>query len=120
MPLTLLQSPSESPAHHDLTKRALDIHIDHYGGKRLPYVCVSASGLVQQFVRLEGPDAGTELSVMDASGGYASACLGAGHPEIVRAVIKAVQKDGYVTDEIASTVSAAMMQSAPAAQKAGR
>jgi len=100
----LLQPPSEAPTHLDLSKRALDIHLDHYGGKRLPYACVSASGLVQQFVRLEGPDAGTELSVVDASGGYASACLGAGHPEIVRAVIKAVQKDGYVTDEIASTV----------------
>jgi acetylornithine/N-succinyldiaminopimelate aminotransferase len=88
----------------DLAKRALDIHFDHYGGNRLPYVCVSAAGLYQRFVRLEGPNAGTELRVMDASGGYASACLGAGHPYIVKAAIHSLENDGYVTDEIASMV----------------
>lgn len=109
VPLTSLESPSRSPSHLDLTKRALDIHLDHYGGKRLPYLCVSASGLYQQFVRLKGPHAGSELRVMDASGGYASACLGAAHPEIVRAVIKSLQKDGYVTDEIASQVRSELL-----------
>lgn len=109
VPLTLLQSPSEPFLHMDLAKRALDLQLDHYGGKRLPYVCVSASGLSQQFVRLEGADAGTELCVMDASGGYASACLGAGHPEIIRAVVNSLQRDGYVTDEIASEVRSELL-----------
>lgn len=109
MPLTSLQSPSESLSRLDQAKRAVEIHLDHYGGKRLPYVCVSATGLYQQFVRLEGPDAGTELRVMDASGGYASACLGAGHPEIVKAVINSLETDGYVTDEIASKVRSELL-----------
>ena len=109
MSLSLLQAPSESFSDLDLAKRALDIHLDHYGGKRLPYICVSAAGLYQQFVRLEGPDAGNELRVMDASGGYASACLGAGHPEIVKAVVNSLQKDGYVTDEIASKVRSELL-----------
>ena len=109
MSLTLLQSPSESVFYMDLAKLALDIQLDHYGGKRLPYICVSASGLSQQFVRLEGADAGTELCVLDASGGYASACLGAGHPEIIRAVIDSLHKDGYVTDEIASKVRSELL-----------
>lgn len=109
MPLTWFQSPSESPSHFDLAKRGAHIHLDHYGGKRLPYVCVSAAGLHQQLVRLEGPNEGTELRVIDASGGYASACLGAGHPEIVKAVIKSLQEDGYVTDEIASKVRSELL-----------
>lgn len=109
MPLTLVESPSELVSPLDLAKQALDIHIDHYGGKRLPYVCVSASGLYQQFVHLEGSDAGGELRVIDASGGYASACLGAGHPEIVKAVVHSLQNDGYVTDEIASKVRSELL-----------
>jgi acetylornithine/N-succinyldiaminopimelate aminotransferase len=94
-----------------LAKRALDIHIDHYGGKRLPYSCVSAAGLYHQFVRLEGPLAGTELRVMDASGGYASACLGAGHPDIIKAATHSLENDGYVTDEIASMVRSSLLVS---------
>lgn len=104
MPLTLVQPSSESLSELDLAKRALEIHIDHYGGKRLPYLCASATGLYQRFIRLEGSDAGSELRVMDASGGYASACLGAGHPEIVKAVINSLEKDGYVNDEVASKI----------------
>jgi acetylornithine/N-succinyldiaminopimelate aminotransferase len=104
MEVTLFQSSSESQSCIDLAKRALRIHLDHYGGNRLPYLCVSATGLYQQLVRLEGPDAGSELRVIDASGGYASACLGAGHPDIAKAAIHSLQNDGYVTDEIASKV----------------
>ena len=100
----MFQSSLESQSCVDLAKRGLQIHLDHYAGKRLPYACVSASGLYQRFVRLEGPDAGSELLVMDASGGYASACLGAGHPEICKAAIHSLENDGYVTDEIASKV----------------
>jgi acetylornithine/N-succinyldiaminopimelate aminotransferase len=44
------------------------------------------------------------LDVMDASGGYASACLGAGHPDICKAAVHSLENDGYVTDEIASQV----------------
>jgi acetylornithine/N-succinyldiaminopimelate aminotransferase len=100
----MLQSSLDSQSCVDLAKRAADIHLDHYAGKRLPYVCVSASGLHQRFLRLEGPDAGSELLVMDASGGYASACLGAGHPDICKAAVHSLENDGYVTDEIASKV----------------
>ncbi len=108
---TLIQSSLGSQSDIDLAKRALRLHIDHYGGRRLPYMCVSATGLYQQFVRLEGPGAGTELRVMDASGGYASACLGAGHPDIVKAAIHSLQNDGYVTDEIASKVRSDLLTS---------
>jgi len=104
MEVTLVQSLLESQACVDSAKRAVPIHLDHYAGKRLPYVCVSASGLHQRFVRLEGPDAGSELDVIDASGGYASACLGAGHPDICKAAVHSLENDGYVTDEIASKV----------------
>ena len=104
MEVILLPSLLESQSCVDLAKRAASIHLDHYAGKRLPYVCVSASGLDQRFVRLEGPDAGSELHVIDASGGYASACLGAGHADICKAAVHSLENDGYVTDEIASKV----------------
>lgn len=105
MSLPMAQSPT------DLAKQALQIHLDHYGGKRLPYVCVSANGLHQKFVHLEGPDAETPLDVLDASGGFASACLGAGHPVICKAVIHSLKNDGYVTDEIASYVRSQLLVS---------
>jgi ornithine--oxo-acid transaminase len=40
--------------------------------------------------------------VLDASGGYASACLGAGHPVVKQALLEAVEHSGYVTDEVHS------------------
>ena len=105
----ILLQVSESQLQIDLAKRALDIHLDHYGGKRLPYLSVSAKGLNQKFIRLEGPDAGSELQVVDASGGYASACLGAAHPEIIQAVVRSLENDGYVTDEMASLVRSELL-----------
>ena len=111
MEVPLLQSSSASQSCIDLAKRALSIHLDHYGDKRLPYISISATGLHQQFVRLGGPDAVSPLHVLDASGGYASACLGAGHPAICKAVIDSLQNDGYVTDEIASLVRSELLTS---------
>ena len=102
---------SDSQLRIDLAKRALDLHLDHYAGKRLPYVCISARGLHQKFVRLEGPAAGSELQVVDASGGYGSACLGAAHPDITNAMVYSLENDGYVTDEIASLARSHLLTS---------
>lgn len=79
-----------------------ELHMDHYGGARLPFACLGAAGVVQRFARLEGPDAGAVFEVLDASGGYASACLGAAHPVVGRALREAVERSGYVTDEVGS------------------
>jgi acetylornithine/N-succinyldiaminopimelate aminotransferase len=78
------------------------VHMDHYGGHRLPFSCVSASGLMQTLVCLDGPDVGRKFDVTDASGGYASACLGAGHPVIATAAAKLIPQCGYTTDELGS------------------
>jgi ornithine--oxo-acid transaminase len=78
------------------------LQMDHYGGGRLPFALLQASGLVQRMVSLEGPEAGRLLEVMDASGGYASACLGAGHPRMQEAFREALARTGYVTDELGS------------------
>lgn len=102
---------SEAQLNLDLAKRALNLHLDHYAGKRLPYVCISARGLHQKFARLEGPHAGGEIQVIDASGGYGSACLGAAHPDITNAMIHSLENDGYVTDEIASLVRSQLLTS---------
>ncbi|WP_205315140.1 aminotransferase class III-fold pyridoxal phosphate-dependent enzyme [Nonomuraea lactucae] len=78
------------------------LHMDHYGGGRMPFGCVGAEGIVQRLVELAGPDAGRQISVLDAGGGYASACLGAGSPVVGAALTRAVLEAGYVTDEVAS------------------
>nr|WP_211193702.1 aminotransferase class III-fold pyridoxal phosphate-dependent enzyme [Pyxidicoccus fallax] len=82
-------------------RAGLALQMDHYGGGRLPFACLRARGLVQQMVPLEGADAGRVLEVMDASGGYASACLGAGHPCLHEALREGLER-GYVTDELGS------------------
>jgi len=77
-------------------------HMDHYGGGRLPWTCVGASGLRGRFVRSDSRST-EEYEVLDASGGYASACLGADHPEIRSALLEGLAA-GYVTDEMGSAV----------------
>ncbi|AOS61834.1 aminotransferase class III-fold pyridoxal phosphate-dependent enzyme [Actinoalloteichus hymeniacidonis] len=79
-----------------------DVQFDHYGGDPLPFGCTGANGIVQHFVELSGDQAGRSFEVLDASGGYGSACLGAGSPVIATALADAVREVGYVTDEIAS------------------
>ncbi|MCY1023386.1 aminotransferase class III-fold pyridoxal phosphate-dependent enzyme [Pyxidicoccus sp. MSG2] len=89
------------PAELDRLRAGLALHMDHYGGGRLPFACLQARGLVQQMVPLEGEGAGRVLEVLDASGGYASACLGAGHPCLHQALRDGLER-GYVTDELGS------------------
>ncbi|GAA0598320.1 aminotransferase class III-fold pyridoxal phosphate-dependent enzyme [Kribbella sandramycini] len=84
-----------------------EAQFDHYGGSRLPFGCTGAGGLVQQFVELES---GRAFDVLDASGGYGSACLGAGSPVIARALADGVRSAGYVTDEVASQERSALLQ----------
>lgn len=78
------------------------LHMDHYAGQRLPFACLEAKGILQRMVRLEGVNAGQMYDTLDASGGYASACLGAGHPVVKQALQEAVEHSGYVTDEVIS------------------
>ncbi|WP_432994424.1 aminotransferase class III-fold pyridoxal phosphate-dependent enzyme [Dactylosporangium sp. CA-233914] len=91
------------PEHDlDVLRRGRDLHLDHYGGGRLPFAAIGATGLVHQFVELDGPDRGRVLDVLDASGGYASACLGAASEVSERALVRAVRTGGHATDELAS------------------
>ncbi|GAB3838690.1 aminotransferase class III-fold pyridoxal phosphate-dependent enzyme [Kribbella italica] len=84
-----------------------DAQFDHYGGSRLPFGCTGADGLVQQFVEL---DTGRQFDVLDASGAYGSACLGAGSPVIASALSESVRTEGYVSDEIASQARSTMLE----------
>ncbi|MBA6439085.1 aminotransferase class III-fold pyridoxal phosphate-dependent enzyme [Streptomyces sp. GMR22] len=77
------------------------LHLSHYAGARLPFACLEASGVTQTFVELDGPAAGRVFPVLDASGGYGSACLGAAHPVAAAALARAARLSS-TTDEIAS------------------
>ncbi|MBD1372670.1 aminotransferase class III-fold pyridoxal phosphate-dependent enzyme [Hazenella sp. IB182357] len=84
-----------------------DMHFNHYGQK-LPFASINAKGLTQQLVSLEGDHAGTPFETIDASGGYGSACLGAGH-EVMLEAMQDAYKAGYVTDELGSIERAQLL-----------
>ncbi|GGQ65165.1 aminotransferase class III-fold pyridoxal phosphate-dependent enzyme [Couchioplanes azureus] len=92
-----------------LLRAGSDLHMNHYGGRRLPYAVLSGRGVHQRLAVVDGPDAGRVLDVMDASGGYASACLGAGHPRIGEALRRGVEEAGYATDEVGSLERARLL-----------
>ena len=79
-----------------------ELHADQYGGHRLPFAVLGATGVRQRVVELAGPDAGREFEVIDASGGYASACLGAAHPAVRDGLLRGSAEAGYATDEVGS------------------
>ncbi|PTL80871.1 aminotransferase class III-fold pyridoxal phosphate-dependent enzyme [Vitiosangium sp. GDMCC 1.1324] len=102
--MDFLQADGKSlkPEVLEVLRAGRAVHMDHYDGHRLPYACVEAQGVVQKMVPLEGESAGRVHEVIDASGGYASACLGAGHPVVLQALKQSVERAGYVTDELGS------------------
>lgn len=85
------------------------IHFDHYAGHQLGFACLNASGIHQQLLALDGPTRGQVYEVMDCSGAYGSACLGAAHPVIAQTLVQALQSDGYVTDELGSLARAELL-----------
>lgn len=86
----------------DVLRRGRSLHLDHYQSHQLPFALVRGQGVRQHLVELEGPQAGSLFEAIDASGGYGSACLGAGHKGIRNAVDRALSETGYATDELGS------------------
>jgi acetylornithine/N-succinyldiaminopimelate aminotransferase len=99
------RDPGPAPAWFDR-----EVQFDHYGESRLPFGCTGAEGLVQHFVELAGERAGDTIEVLDASGGYGSACLGAGSEVVASALAAGVREAGYVTDEVASSERARLLR----------
>lgn len=85
-----------------LLRLGRDLHFDHYQGHRMPFAVTDGQGIRQRLVELDGPYAGIRFEAIDASGGYGSACLGAGHPAMWAAFDRAVNDVGYATDELGS------------------
>ncbi|QMU78301.1 aminotransferase class III-fold pyridoxal phosphate-dependent enzyme [Streptacidiphilus sp. PB12-B1b] len=94
-----------------LLRRSQELHFNHYERTPLPFASLGAQGIVIDALALspEGDGQGESLRLLDASGGYASACLGAGHPVVAESVRRAVLDAGYVTDEIASLARARLL-----------
>jgi acetylornithine/N-succinyldiaminopimelate aminotransferase len=78
------------------------LHLDHYAGRRLPYVAVSGNGVRQLLQSTAADSPGRLIEVVDASGGYASACLGANPPAVTSALTTLLPHCAYATDEIGS------------------
>ncbi|GAA3167263.1 MULTISPECIES: aminotransferase class III-fold pyridoxal phosphate-dependent enzyme [Streptomyces] len=85
----------------DALARGTELHLNHYGAERLPFACVGGDGLELDLVDLSPERRGRRLRLLDASAGYASATLGAGHP-VVRAALMRGTGVGNVTDELGS------------------
>ncbi|MFI6520844.1 aminotransferase class III-fold pyridoxal phosphate-dependent enzyme [Spirillospora sp. NPDC050679] len=84
-------------------------HLNHYGRPPLPFACRRARGIEIEAVHLAPERRGEPLHLLDASGGYASACLGAGHEAVRAAMERAIGEVGYVTDELASLERARLL-----------
>lgn len=82
-------------------------HLDHYHREPLPFACVRASGIEMELADLDRD--GALLRVLDTSGGYGSASLGAGHPVIRAAIDRGLGEAGYATDEIGSLPRARLL-----------
>jgi acetylornithine/N-succinyldiaminopimelate aminotransferase len=89
--------------------RSREIHLNHYGRPPLPFACVRGYGIEIDAVHLAPSRMGQPLHLLDASGGYASACLGAGHEVVRSALERAVNDVGYVTDELGSLERARLL-----------
>lgn len=76
------------------------LHMDHYGGHRLAYSCIKAQGIYKTFLYLKNPH--QEFEVMDISGGYASACLGANNLHFWQLLQTKISQCSTVTDELLS------------------
>lgn len=96
-------------AEVDVLRFERHMRLDHYAGNSLPFASLRASGLVQRFVELAGPASGRAFDVVDASGGYGSACLGAASEVVRNALQRAVDEVGYVTDEAGSAERARLL-----------
>ncbi|TDB81630.1 MULTISPECIES: aminotransferase class III-fold pyridoxal phosphate-dependent enzyme [unclassified Micromonospora] len=92
-----------------LLRAGRDLHLDHYQSHRLPYAVTGGRGVRSRLVPLDGPDAGREFEVIDASGAYGSACLGAGHETVRRALNRGVRDGGQATDEVGSLERARLL-----------
>ncbi|MFR9753616.1 aminotransferase class III-fold pyridoxal phosphate-dependent enzyme [Nocardia sp. 004] len=77
----------------------MDLHLDHYGGRQLDLAVIGGDGIWADAVVTAGPRRGELIRAMDASGTYASACLGAAHPVVADALATGLAA-GQATDEI--------------------
>ncbi|MGI5500344.1 aminotransferase class III-fold pyridoxal phosphate-dependent enzyme [Lentzea sp. CA-135723] len=89
----------------DELRKGRELHLDHYGRSPLPFTSLSARG-----IELDVADEqGEVLRLLDASGGYASACLGTGHEVVLRALRRGAEEAGHATDEIGSAERARLL-----------
>ncbi|HEX3647522.1 MAG TPA: aminotransferase class III-fold pyridoxal phosphate-dependent enzyme [Pseudonocardiaceae bacterium] len=85
-----------------LLRLGRDIHADQYRSNRLPFGVTEAHGVRKRLVELDGPHSGRSFEAIDATGGYGSACLGAGHPVVRDSLVRGITEAGYATDEVGS------------------
>lgn len=91
-----------APADLQAIRDGQGLHLDHHGTNQVAFAQVSGNGMTQSLVALEGPNQGKRYEVMDASGSYGSACLGAGHPLFAAQFPSLWASSGCATDELGS------------------
>lgn len=79
----------------------IDLHLNHYGGRQLDLAVVGGEGIWADAIVTAGTRRGELIRLMDASGTYASACLGVAHPVVAQALADGLTA-GHATDEIGS------------------
>lgn len=102
-----------APAKSQLTaadlaqlRRSQELHFNHYDRTPLPFACLRGQGIEIEAADLSD---GELFRLLDTSGGYGSACLGAGHPIAQQSLQRGLGEAGYVTDELASLERARLL-----------
>lgn len=86
----------------------LALHLDHYGGRVADLAVVRGKGIWTDAVVTSGPRKGDMTRLLDASGAYASTCLGASHPAVREGLIEGLEA-GQATDEIGSVARSELL-----------
>jgi acetylornithine/N-succinyldiaminopimelate aminotransferase len=107
LPAASLRTPTDTDLRQLRLSRTL--HFNHYGRPPLPFACLGGRGIEMDVVDMTPEGDGKTLRLIDTSGGYGSACLGAGHDVVRRSLQRAVAECGYATDELGSLERAALL-----------
>jgi acetylornithine/succinyldiaminopimelate/putrescine aminotransferase len=86
-----------------------ELHFNHYGRPPLPLASLRGQGIEIDAVDIGATGDGQVVRLLDASGAYGSACLGAGHEAMRAAAHRAIENVGYVTDELGSLERATLL-----------
>lgn len=78
------------------------LHMDQYGGARMPFAVIRGEGHRRWLVELQGEEAGRVFEALDAAGSYSSTPFAEGAPWMEEAIVAFLRSGGGANDEYLS------------------